>query len=90
MPKFRTNVAFGEPTPKSYFEGMSWIRANRRQLVEQYGDCYIVVYNEKVLATGQTYQEAMSNAENDAPIELEGVAIAYDYRWIYTIQSSHK
>jgi len=79
MAKLHSSSAYGEPTPKSYFEDMAWIRANRRHLVEQYGDCYIVVYAGKVLGVGQTRLEAFSNSEANLPEELSDIVPAYDY-----------
>lgn len=68
-----------EETSTQYFEDMAWIRANKRQLVAEYGDCYIVVHRQQVLGTGSSLIEAFADANKNLSPELDGINPAYDF-----------
>jgi hypothetical protein len=56
-----------EPIPSNMPADYQWLKENRDSLVEKYGACLIVVYQQKVLGTGDTYAEAIASAETNLP-----------------------
>lgn len=62
-----------EPTPRNVFTDFDWIRQHQKALLEQYGECSIIVYQEKVIGVGQTYTEAVLDAERNLAPEIAQV-----------------
>jgi hypothetical protein len=56
-----------EPTPPHTFPDFAWISENQQELVAQYGEGFVLVYEKQVLGFGATLQEAMANAERNLP-----------------------
>lgn len=65
----RLKVSFpqGEKLPPNFANDYAWFKENRNALSEKYGSAVVVVYENQLLAVGATYQEALSNAENNLP-----------------------
>jgi hypothetical protein len=59
---------YGE-TPANVFSDFDWIRLHENELLEQYGECSVIVYQERVLGIGATYEEALKNAEHNLPFD---------------------
>lgn len=59
---------FGEVAANT-FSDFDWARRNEKALFEKYGRCIAIIYQEQVLGTGQTYQEAVEDAERNLPPE---------------------
>ncbi|MBC7871165.1 MAG: hypothetical protein H7Y09_10040 [Chitinophagaceae bacterium] len=55
--------AYGQ-TPQNVFNDFDWVRQNRKDLLQKYGECFIIVYKQAVIGTGTTYDEAVLDAEN--------------------------
>jgi hypothetical protein len=60
--RIRLSHAAGEAAPNT-FSDFQWVRHNEKQLLEQYGECVILVFEEKVIGTGQTIDAAVADAE---------------------------
>jgi hypothetical protein len=43
---------------------------NRQKLLDQYGERVVVIYQEKVIGIGDTYQEAIDDAEHNLPPDI--------------------
>ena len=56
-----------EQKPAHLFSDHDWVRRHYDELLEQYGEIFIVVYKEAVIATGDTYEIAIQNVENNLP-----------------------
>lgn len=52
-------------TPQNIYSDFEWVRQNEKMLLEQYGECSLIVYQEKVIGVGQTYDEAVLDAERN-------------------------
>lgn len=50
-------------TPRNMLEDFDWVGRNRQMLIEQYGQVFIVVYQQQVIGTGDTYESAVQDAE---------------------------
>ncbi|MEZ4668156.1 MAG: hypothetical protein R3E39_09585 [Anaerolineae bacterium] len=76
-PRIRTGHAKGEVAPNTWGD-FEWARSHHRELLEKYGSCVALIYQQQVLATGSTYAEALTNAENNLPSEIaEATPITY-------------
>jgi hypothetical protein len=64
--------AYGQ-TPTNVFSDFDWIRLHEKELLEKYGECSIIVYQQQVLGVGATYDEAVADAERNLPLEIEEV-----------------
>ncbi len=70
--RIRTSHAYGE-TPANTFSDFEWVREHRGELLEQYGECIILVYEKEVIGIGDTIQEAEENAERNLSPDVEEV-----------------
>jgi hypothetical protein len=68
-PRIQLGHPYGETPPNTYAD-FDWVRRNEKTLLEQYGECILIVYQKQVLGTGQTYQEAVEDAERNLPPEV--------------------
>src|SRR5258708_2736042 len=71
-PRIKMGHAYGE-TPPNVFTDFDWVRRNEKALLEQYGECSIIVYKEKVIGVGTTYDEALADAERRLPQDVNKV-----------------
>lgn len=71
-PRIKMGHAYGE-TPPNVFTDFDWVRRNEKELLEQYGECSIIVYREKVIGLGATYDEALLDAERRLPTDVKEV-----------------
>jgi hypothetical protein len=73
---------YGE-TPKNVFSDFDWIRRNEKELLEKYGECSIIVYNQQVIGIGigKTYEEAIESAKQNL---LEDVTeVTPVHQWLF-------
>jgi hypothetical protein len=61
---------YGEKTPLNVFSDFDWSRLHEKELLEKYGECSVIVYEEQVIGVGATYDEALANAERNLPPDL--------------------
>jgi hypothetical protein len=65
-----SRIRMGHPlgqTPPNVYSDFDWIRRHEKQLLDKYGECSIIVYNEQVLGTGPNYRAALEDAEQNLP-----------------------
>lgn len=77
--RIRTTHQRGERAPEHIFTDHDWIRAHQEELIEQYGECYMIVYHEQVIATGQTREEVVENAEHNLSPEIEQIDVMIEW-----------
>ncbi len=65
-------------TPPNVYDDYDWIRRNERQLREQYGEGFIVVYQRQVIGVGETYDSAITDAEQRLPADVEEITPVVD------------
>lgn len=65
-PRIKMTHAYGE-TPPNVFNDFDWIHQHENELLEKYGECFVIVYKETVLGVGATYDEAIQDAERNLP-----------------------
>lgn len=70
MNRLQLDHPYGQ-TPRNMLEDFDWVRRNQKTLIEQYGQVFVVVYHQEVIGTGTTYQEAVDNAEQNLPSDVE-------------------
>jgi len=64
--RIRMRDAYGQ-TPSNVFSDFDWIRRHMTELIEKHGECSIIVYREQVIGVGNTYAEALADAERNLP-----------------------
>ena len=60
--RIRLSHAAGEAAPNT-FTDFQWVRQNEKQLLQQYGECVILVFEKQVIGTGRTIDAAVADAE---------------------------
>jgi hypothetical protein len=60
--RIRLSHAAGEAAPNTFID-FQWVRQNEKQLLEQYGECIILVFEKQVIGTGRTIDAAVADAE---------------------------
>ena len=67
----------GEVAPNTW-DDFGWARTHHNDLLAEYGVCVALIYQQKVIGTGATYEEALENAEaNLAPEISDATPILY-------------
>lgn len=76
--RIRTYFHSEEPTPARYFTDYDWIRTRHNQLLTEYGEKYLIVYNEQIIGIGETKERALMEAETNLPAEVtEAIPVVY-------------
>ncbi len=70
--RVKTTHAYGEVSP-NVWDDFAWVRQNRQMLLEQYGECIILVYEKQVVGIGQTIDEAIQDAEQHLSPDVEHI-----------------
>lgn len=65
--RLHLSYARDERTPENIFSDHDWVRGHREELLNQFGERFIVVYQEHVLGVGDTYEAAVQDAEHNLP-----------------------
>lgn len=61
----RIRLAFApDERPANIHDDFHWARTHEQELLQQYGECVAIIYQHQVIGTGQTYDEAVENAEH--------------------------
>ena len=68
--RIRLSYSRDEKTPPNIFSDHDWVRHNETELLEKYGERFIVVFQEEVLGVGDTYESALEDAEKNLPPEI--------------------
>jgi tetrahydromethanopterin S-methyltransferase subunit H len=66
MQRIKTGHPYGQ-TPPNFYSDFEWIRQNETQLLEAYGECSIIVYQQQVIGVGDNYAAALEDAERNLP-----------------------
>ena len=74
----KTTHQYGEVHP-NVFDDFEWVKAHEDELLEQYGVCTILVYEQTVIGYGKSDQAALENAENNLPDNFDGVITPITY-----------
>jgi hypothetical protein len=59
-----------EPTPPHVFADHEWFRNHEQELLERYGECFCLVYHERVIGVGDTTEAAVEDADRNLPPEV--------------------
>src|SRR5689334_22678171 len=70
--RIRTSHQDGEVAPNTWRD-FDWVHENEAKLLEQYGECVLLVYNEHVIGHGATIEEAIAQAEQTVPQSMTDV-----------------
>ena len=71
--RIRLSYSRDEKTPPNIFSDHDWVRRNEKRLLDQYGERCIVVFNERVLGVGDTYEAAVEDAEKNLAPDVDEV-----------------
>lgn len=70
--RIRMGHPYGQ-TPRNIFSDFDWVRRHEKELLAQYGECCIIVYQEQVIGTGDSMQSAIEDAEHNLPPEVGAI-----------------
>lgn len=65
-----SRIRMGHPygqTPVNVYSDFDWIRRHEAELLQEYGECSIIVYQQQIIGVGSTYAAALANAETNLP-----------------------
>ncbi len=71
-PRIRMRDLYGQ-TPPNVFSDFDWIRRHEKELLDKYGERSIIVYKKQVIGVGNTYAEAVEDAERRLPSDVAEV-----------------
>jgi hypothetical protein len=57
MSRIKVGYTREEKTPPNIYSDFDWVHYNKDALIDQYGERVVVIYQEKVIGIGNTYQE---------------------------------
>lgn len=77
--RIKTGYNQEETMPMNMPADFEWVKRNRDSLLEKYGSCLVVVFEQKLLAVGNTYDEAIRNAESNLPESPEIITPVVKY-----------
>lgn len=78
MTRIRMTHKYGE-TPPNVFGDFRWVREHERELLEKYGECSIIVYQQKVIGVGKSYDAAVEDAERNLPPDMKEVTPVHQW-----------
>jgi hypothetical protein len=54
-------------TPPNVYADFDWIHVHEHELLAEYGECSVIVYQQQVIGVGHTYAAALEDAERRLP-----------------------
>jgi hypothetical protein len=72
MSRIRLSLARDE-RPPNMFADFEWASEQRIELLAQYGECVLLVYQKQVIGQGDTIEAAESDAERRLPPEASEI-----------------
>ena len=69
----RVQLSQSKDAPPNTWHDFNWSRENRIALYNQYGSCVALVYQRRVIGTGQSLEAAVADAEMHLPAEVDQV-----------------
>lgn len=70
--RVRLTHRYGEVAPNTWGD-FNWVHEHEKELLDQYGECVILVYQQRVIGKGETIEEALTQAEDNAPSNLNDI-----------------
>lgn len=71
-------MGYGEIAPNTWSD-FDWVHEHEPELLEQYGECIIFVYQKKVIGKGHTIAEVKADAERNLSVSFrEATPIIYN------------
>src|SRR5690348_4621488 len=68
-----------ERIPRHIIDDHDWVHDHHDQLIQQFGECYLIVYKGQVLGTGATSDEALDNADRNLPPEMNDLPVMVEW-----------
>jgi hypothetical protein len=65
-----SRLVMGHPKgehPPNTFEDFAWVREHEAELLDTYGEGFVLVFEKQVIGFGKTYQAALADAESKLP-----------------------
>jgi hypothetical protein len=62
----------GEVAPNTWAD-FAWVHQHENKLLDQYGECVVLVYQQQVIGKGDTIGEAVAEAEKSISSDIEDV-----------------
>lgn len=59
----KLGYAHGESKPANLLQDHLWFREHEAELLQQYGQCVLLIYQQQVIGVGQSVHEARMDAE---------------------------
>jgi hypothetical protein len=78
MDRVLVNHEYGEVYP-NVFSDFDWVRQHRNELLDEFGECVILVYEKQVVGHGQSLQAAIANAEQNLPANVTKITPITEY-----------
>ncbi|HLA43146.1 MAG TPA: hypothetical protein VJZ27_06915 [Aggregatilineales bacterium] len=76
--RIRTTHAYGEVSENTWGD-FDWVKEHEKELLAEYGECTILVFEKKVIGSGETESEAARNAEENLPPDSDLVLTPITY-----------
>jgi hypothetical protein len=76
--RIRMSHRYGE-TPENIFTDFDWIRLHEEELLAKYGERSIIVYQQQVIGVGDTYDEAVADAEHNLQPDVKEVTPVHEF-----------
>ena len=70
--RIRTSHQDGEVAPNTWRD-FDWVHDHEAELLQQYGECVLLIYNQQVIGNGITIEDAIAQAEQNVPPDLSEV-----------------
>ena len=86
-PRIVTNHKGDEAYPNVWVD-FEWAAENRQALLNEYGECIVLIFQKEVVGVGQTLQAAEEDAERRLPPEADQITpITYFLGYPHRIHS---
>jgi hypothetical protein len=76
--RIRMGHPYGQ-TPSNFYSDFDWIRRHEQALLKKYGECSIIVYQQRVIGVGTTYAAALEDAEKNAVSMAEDITPVHQW-----------
>jgi len=76
--RIRMGHAYGQ-TPSNIYSDFDWIRRHEQELLEKYGECSIIVFQQKVIGVGPSYAAALEDAERNLPSTTDEITPVHQW-----------
>ncbi len=73
--RIKTSHSGDEPIPENIIKDHDWVRRHEQELRAQFGESFVVVYQQMVYGVGDSYQAALEDAEQHLPPEIHQIVV---------------